>query len=375
MSLNPAHVITMLPPKEIMKPSSKNFFLVISVIILLVSLAGCAPQEKTPLVVFAAGSLIVPLNEMEAAFEKANPDVDVLTEFHGSIQVLRHSAELHEPIDVVLSADHALIPMLMYQQNMPDTDIPYADWYLEFASNSMALAYTENSKYADEINADNWYEVLCREDVRIGLADPRFDASGYRTLMLMKLAEQHYQREGIFTDIFSGQFSTPIRDFDREHRTTILVPEILETRSGARILLRGSSIQLLSLLESGDIDYALEYESVVQQHGLKSVHLPDEINMGSAAHEAGYQRVQVLLDFQRFATVKPEFFGELIGYGLTIPANAPQPELAERYIQFLFSEEGQVIMNANHHPLLEPIIANQYENVPSDLKPYTQPEE
>ncbi|MCD4674013.1 MAG: extracellular solute-binding protein, partial [Anaerolineaceae bacterium] len=278
-------------------------------------------------------------------------------------------------IDVLLSADHALIPMLMYAQTMPDTDIPYADWYLKFASNRMALAYTENSKYADEITPENWVEILSREDVRIGLADPRFDASGYRTLMLMKLAEKHYQQEGIFSDIFSGQFTTPIRDLDREDHTTILVPEILEPRSNSRILLRGSSIQLLSLLDSGDIDYALEYESVVAQHGLQKISLPDEINMGSAAHLAAYEQVQVLLDFQRFATVKPEFTGELITYGLSIPANAPQPDLAIEYIQFLLSEEGQAIMNANHHPLLDTFIADGYTNVPAALQAIAQPGE
>ena len=354
-----------------MKPTKLH--LIILILVLLTSLAGCAPQDKTPLTVFAAGSLIVPLHEIEAAFEKAHPDVDVHTEFHGSIQVLRHSAELHEPIDVVISADHALIPMLMYNATLPDTDIPYADWYLKFATNRMALAYTENSKYADEINEDNWYEILSREDVRIGLADPRFDASGYRTLMLMKLAEQHYRQEDIFSDIFGGQFTTPIRDFDREEGITILVPEILDTRSGSRILLRGSSIQLLSLLDSGDIDYALEYESVVAQQGLKSVSLPNEINMGSPANEADYQQVKVLLDFQRFATVKPEFTGELIGYGLTIPANAPQPALAEAYIQFLLSDEGRAIMEANHHPLLDTVIANGYNNLPASLQAIAQP--
>jgi molybdate/tungstate transport system substrate-binding protein len=356
-----------------MNPPLKKLPLTILIILLIASLTGCAPQEKTPLTVFAAGSLIVPLYEIETAFEETHPDVDVYTEFHGSIQVLRHNAELHEPIDVVISADHALIPMLMYNATMPDTDIPYADWHLKFAGNRMALAYTENSKYADEINEDNWYEILSRDDVRIGLSDPRFDASGYRTLILMKLAEQHYQHEDIFTDIFGGQFITPIRDFDREEGITILVPEILDTHSDSKILLRGSSIMLLSLLDSGDIDYALEYESVVAQHNLLGISLPDEINMGSAAHEADYQQVKVLLDFQRFATVKPEFSGELIAYGLTIPANAAQPDLAAEYIQFLLSEEGQAIMEANHHPLLDSITANGYEKMPASLQSIAQP--
>ena len=37
-----------------------------------------------------AGSLIVPFDRLATAFEKEHPAVDVVTEAHGSIQVLRH---------------------------------------------------------------------------------------------------------------------------------------------------------------------------------------------------------------------------------------------------------------------------------------------
>ena len=349
----------------------KPFFQkLLSICLTLLIAVGCTPQTKTRLVVFAAGSLIAPLNEIEKAFEREHPGVDVYTEYHGSIQVMRHAAELHQPIDVVLSADYALVPMLMYTQNMPDTDIPYASWNMKFATNSLALAYTENSRYANEITCENWHEVLSREDVRIGLSDPRFDASGYRTLMLIKLAEKYYQRQDLFADIFSGQFTNPVRDLDRPQQTTILVPEILSTRPDSRIYLRGSSIQLLSLLESGDIDYAFEYKSVIEQHNLQEIALPSQVNMGSAEYLPQYEQVQVLLDFQRFSTVKPEFKGEVITYGLTIPANAPDPELAAEYIRFLLSEEGRAIMNANHHPLLKVITVDRYNHLPPALQPY-----
>ncbi len=62
-------------------------------------------------------------------------------QYHGSIQVMRHATELHEPIDVVATADASLIPMLMYAMNDPDTGQPYANWYIRFASNHLALAY------------------------------------------------------------------------------------------------------------------------------------------------------------------------------------------------------------------------------------------
>lgn len=335
--------------------------------------AASPPASPRPLRVFCAGSLIVPFAELEQAFEAANPDVDVLNECHGSIQVIRHVTELHEPIDIVATADHALIPMLMYASTDPDTGRPYADWYIRFAGNRMALAYSPLSRYAGEIGPENWYEILARPDVKLGLADPRFDAAGYRALMVLTLAERHYGVKGLFDDTVRSAFTQPITRFTEDGLTEITVPEIVEPKSGSRLVLRGSSIQLIALLESGDLDYAFEYESVIAQHGLPHILLPDAINLGSPSMEAGYARVQVKLDFQRFASVKPVFQGETIGYGIVIPSNAPAPDLAERFLAFLLSAEGRAVMQAAHHPLLTPIACHHPERIPPLLRDFCPP--
>lgn len=334
-----------------------------------------ASIERTPLVVFAAGSLILPFADLEQAFESKYPAIDVQAEYHGSIQVMRHVTEIHEQIDVVATADAALIPMLMYASTMPDTGQPYADWYIKFASNRLALAYTPESKYADEINIDNWPEILARPDVKVGLADPRFDASGYRTLMAFSLMENTLGRYDLFGPAFDGQFTFPVTIFRDDDLTTITVPEILETKRDAHIVLRGGSIMLIALLESGDLDYAFEYESVIRQHGLEMVALPETVNMGEAELEAAYQAVQVDLDFQRFASVKPQFRGERIGYGITIPANAPHAEEAALFVAFLLGPQGRAIMEADYHPMFDPAPADGYAEMPGSLQTLCVPAE
>jgi molybdate/tungstate transport system substrate-binding protein len=336
---------------------------------------AAASVAKTPLVVFAAGSLIIPFADLEQAFEAKYPDIDVLAEYHGSIQVMRHVTEIHEEIDVVATADAALIPMLMYASTVPETGEPYADWYIKFAGNHLALAYTPGSKYASEINADNWPEILARPGVKLGLSDPRFDASGYRTLMAFSLMENKLGRYDLFGPVFDGQFTFPVTIFRDDDLTTITVPEILETKSNSHIVLRGGSIMLIALLESGDIDYAFEYESVIRQHGLEMLSLPETVNMGDEAFESAYQAVQVDLDFQRFATVKPQFRGERISYGISIPANAPHPDEAALFIAFLLSPEGHAIMEADHHPLFDPFSADGFANMPESLQALCVPAE
>lgn len=333
------------------------------------------PESRTRLVVFAAGSLIIPFADLEQAFEARYPDIDVQGEYHGSIQVMRHVTELHEPIDVVATADASLIPMLMYASRDEATGRPYADWHIRFASNRLALAHTPESLYADEIDGQNWPQVLARPDVKLGLSDPRFDAAGYRALMAFSLMEHAQGRYDLFGPVFSGQFTFPVTIFRDDNLTTITVPEILETSREAHIVLRGGSIMLIALLQSGDIDYAFEYESVIRQHSLEMVSLPPEVNMGLQEYASAYEAVQVDLDFQRFSTVKPQFRGERIGYGITIPSNAPHPEEAVRFIAFLLSEDGRAIMQANSHPLFDPFPADGFENMPATLRALCVPAE
>jgi molybdate/tungstate transport system substrate-binding protein len=332
-------------------------------------------SKRTPLVVFAAGSLILPFGDLEKAFESQYPQIDVQAQYHGSIQVMRHVTDLHQPIDVVATADASLIPMLMYTTKDPDTGRPYADWYIRFASNRLALAYHPDSLYASEMNTGNWYEILSRPDVKVGLADPRFDAVGYRALMAYALARNYYHQPTIFTDMFKGQFSFPLGIFSEDSLTTITVPEVMETKPGSHIILRGASIELIALLESGDLDYAFEYESVIRQHGLSMLALPDGINLGEESDQQNYSTVEVNEESQRFASVKPVFRGERIGYGITIPENAPHPSEAALFLAFLLGPQGRAIMEADHHPMFEHTLCDGYTSTPASLQFLCVPEE
>ncbi len=315
-----------------------------------------ARQERITLRVLMAGSLIQPFDDLEATFEQLHPEVDVLMEGHGSIQVIRHVTELRELVDVVASADYALLPALMYQSTDPETGQPYADWTIQFATNRLTLAYTDRSLYADEIDANNWYEVINRPGVRLGLPDPRFDAAGYRGLMLLQLAEDYYDAPQIFEDTLQGRLRRPIRTYYEDGRWTIVV-------------------QLIALLESGDLDYAFEYESVSRQHGFNYLTLADEINMGSEALAGTYEQVEVQLDFQRFQSVTPVFGGEFIAYGITVPSNAPHPQQAAELVAFLLGREGQQIMAANYHPLITPPRVDHPERLPDVLRGVAVPKE
>ena len=289
------------------------------------------------LVIFHAGSLSVPFSRIAAAFEKENPGVKVEREAAGSRTCARKITDLKRPCDVMASADYTVINRLL---------IPgYASWNIRFASNEMVIAYRPDSAYSDKINAGNWYRIMQREDVSIGRSDPDSDPCGYRSVMTCKLAEIYYGKPGLAR-----------RLLEKDLRN-----------------LRPKETDLLALLETGEIDYLFIYRSVARQHGLKFVILPDEINLKNPKYGDFYSRVEVKISGKTpgtFITKK----GAPMVYGLTIPKNAPEPELAAGFVSFLLDpEKGMKIMESSGQPSVIPSVSLTYENIPKPLRKYARP--
>ncbi len=299
---------------------------------LMCSSSGCSSTEqkqKTVLKVVPAGSLLQPFEEVEKAFEALHPDVDVQVEGHGSIQVIRQVTDLHRPIDVVAVADESLIPDLMFRKD-PATGENFTDTYTPFATNAMVIAFTNKSKYADEITPENCFEVLSRPDVRVGISNPMLDAAGYRSMMVTLLADRYYRNTTLFPALISSHFNPPLVVQDTGGIATIGLPEVLRP-SDEKLVIRDGSIFVLSHLEAGGIDYAFEYKSVAEGHDLRLVRLPPEIDLSSPDFTDEYGKVRVSLGFQRFSAIGQNRTGQPIVYAITIPNSAPNRDLAQEF--------------------------------------------
>jgi molybdate/tungstate transport system substrate-binding protein len=329
--------------------------------------------SKQILKIHCATSLLFPLEKVEADFESAHPDVDVEIEGHGTIQVIRHVTELNQKIDLLLVADYVLIPRMMYDTKMPNTDESFANYYIRFATNSLVLAYTNQSKYANEINSDNWYSILARQDVKLGLANPQLAAIGYRALIAIQLAEDYYGEPNLFHDIFTANLEPPISSVKDGSNYTIFVPGV-QNPKGDKLTLRGSEVDLIALLQPGFLDYCLIYLSNAKQYGFNYIELPDEINMGSPQYESNYGRVEVVHEHQRFATVNLDRVGETIYYGLTIPRNAPNAELAEEFSKFILEGQGKTDFDLAYHPVFTPAFTDNPQAVPTSLQSLVEKE-
>jgi molybdate/tungstate transport system substrate-binding protein len=116
------------------------------------------------------------------------------------------------------------------------------------------------------------------------------------------------------------------------------------------------------------VDYLFIYRSVAQQHGLKFLTLPDEVNLGNPALRDWYEGVSV-----RIRGNRPDEFieqkGEPMVYGLTIPRNAPHPAAALAFARFILeADNGRRILERLGQPSVIPAPATGYEAIPEPLK-------
>ncbi len=289
------------------------------------------------LIIFHAGSLSVSFKEVADSFERHHPDVNIKREAAGSVDCARKITDLERGCDIMASADYKVIDKFL---------IPvHTDWLVKFAANEMTLVYHDESKYSDEINQNNWYDLIMREDVLYGRSDPDSDPCGYRTVLTLKLAEKYYNQPQLATQILSK---------DQQY-------------------MRPKETDLLALLESNTIDYIFLYRSVAEQHGLDYLTLPDSLNLGKPDLEEWYGSVSVDIA-GREPGKKMTIQGEPMVYGVTMLKDAPNPEIARAFLHFLLSKDhGLRIVGKNGQTSLIPASSAYYENLPEDFRAYAKP--
>jgi len=300
-------------------------------LVLSLGLVATLGFAKESIVVFHAGSLAVPFAAIEKAFEAKYPQYDVLREASGSRAAARKITDIGKRADVMASADYKVIDDLMIPK--------FAKFDAHFATNELVFAYTDNSKYANEINAKNWPDIFLRKDVKLGHSNPNMDPCGYRSMLVTKLAEDYYKKPGLFKNLFGYGDSYKGGEEDTK-----------------KIVVRPKETDLLGLLEAGAYDYLYIYKSVAEQHGLKYIQLPEEVSLKSAKLKEYYKKASFKINGKKPGTWKVKKGGPMV-YGITVVQNDTLPvnkEGAVRFVNFVLSSEGQTIMIKNGQGVINP---------------------
>jgi molybdate/tungstate transport system substrate-binding protein len=297
-----------------------------------VTLPGQAAEPIT-LTIFAAGTLAVPFKQSNSLFEKQNPNITVQAQYGGSVKMAKQITELHQDADILAVADYSVMPKYML------VNPPHATWYASIARNAITFVHTDKSKFANEINADNWYKVLARPGVEIGRSNPDTDPSGYQTVQLLDLASKYYKDPHLEQSVLANAPLANMRD---------------------------TETSLISALQLGQIDYLAMYRSDALQHHLKFLDLPTAINLSDPANAAEYKEGVA-------HTKNGDLSGKPIVYAVTVVSGSKNSDAAEKYIALLLGPEGQTIMKNSGFGTFSPAYAVNPDAMPKELRQLVHP--
>lgn len=278
---------------------------------------GAATSSDSPdtVVVYLAASLAKPLQAALDSFARSTKTV-VQRESGASLEHARKLTDLGRIPDVLALADVEVFPQLL----MPK----HVTWYAEFARNRMIIGYTDRSRRAAEIDTSNWRQILAQPGIEVGRPDPNTAPAGYRTLLTLQLAEAFYHDPGLAKRILAN---APTKN------------------------MRPNAAELAALLQTGELDYVFDYESVAAAYGFHALNLPAAIDLGDPARAADYAHVSVRV--RGTGTDSTTFTGSPIVYGLSVPTAAPHPGAARRLAAFFLSADGRRMMRAAHVDALD----------------------
>jgi molybdate/tungstate transport system substrate-binding protein len=313
----------------------KNKIVLLLLLFSVLWITQCSPaKQKEKVIIFHAGSLSYPLKALIEAFNTEHPDIEIISEAAGSLATARKVTELKRKADILALADYQIVDRLL----IPD----YANFNIHFASNSIGLAYTEHSHYAETINPENWLEILKKPEVKIGASDPDADPCGYRTRMLLQLAEKTESQENLIDELFTPQ----------------------------KLHQRPKETDLIALLETKTIDYIFLYESVSRQHGLKFLALSDSVNLSQPTLNKWYKNAALTVRGSEEGS-KIQLEGEAIVYGLTVLKDAPNKTNAYFFLQWMLNPDKglKTIRDAGLTPVI-PLVITHSEPLEKEIQQF-----
>jgi molybdate/tungstate transport system substrate-binding protein len=268
--------------------------------------------------IFHAGSLAPPFSTAEPEFEGEH-GVDVTREAKGSVASTQKITQQGRTASVLGVSDFRLIR----DRILPD----YGDWYAIFTTNSMSIQYREDSPGADDISADNWWEVLTRDGITIGHSDPAVDPGGYRAVMTQQLGAEEFDGE---------------RLYDQSTYEALRENSVVPT---------GTETNLEGQLESGELDYVFYYQSISATSGLPYVDLQPSVDLSQATSEYAQHYAKAEVE-----TGSGTFTGAPIAYGLTVPSVAEAPGRGAQWVEYFGTDAGRSILEEQGLVPVDPIV-------------------
>jgi len=318
------------------------------------ALLGSQPNPVTgQLIIYHAGSLNASFKNVEAAFAREHPEIDIVDRFGGSVDLGRRVTVGNEPADIYASANYQDIDLLLKPK--------YAAFTIRFAQGAMVLVYRSDDtnplakvkEIADPaVSFDpnrnppsipnvvpSWYKILSQRGVWIGDGNPGADPSAYRAVLIMRLAQIYYHRPHLFHALLNN---------DTFGKTPAPAP-----------------------------DYRFVYESSAlamarRDPSIRIARLPAQTALSDSSMDKYYAQVSVTIPGLSKDDPKVTLPASRVTWGITLLNASENRVNAIAFLRFLLTPDqgGSLQKAAGPEPIVPAIVSRgDYARVPAELRP------
>jgi len=233
--------------------------------------------------------------------------------------------------------------------NIMPLEPKYTKWYVQYAGNSMVLAYNPKSKYASEFKAyadgskplSGLFTLLQTPGLKLGRTDPNIDPQGRDFIYMLELAQSYY------------------------HLPSDTVAKILGTTdygtaTSSQIFAESS---LDATLQSGQLDASSAFLTQAIELHLDYIPLPSAINLGDVALAAQYAKATVTVTSNGQKSTKS---GSPQWIDITI-IGKPTPA-AIAFVKYTLSPAGLALYKTGGFRLATPVVTGDSSAIPAAIK-------
>jgi len=284
-------------------------------------IAGCLGTTNDSVSILSAGSLAVILEDHVGQEFETETGTTFQGEYYGANAVMRMIEDRQKHPDVAISADNVLLRDRLYDA--------HTDWDVEFASNSVGLAYSRDTWVCERLKSgDPWYEIaLDADEGELAISDPDLDPLGYRAMHAFQLAEKEHGLDGFTQSVAEKAYQEP------------------------------EEPQLLAGVDTGNRAAAVSYRNMAVDHELPFHEFPDEYNFSNPEYADHYASVSFTTDGGYTADGTP------VVYNATVLEDADDPEAGRRFVRFLANSQELLEENG----LTTSGFPNMHGNVPNEV--------
>ena len=240
------------------------------------------------------------------------PQIKIRREGSSSALAIRKIVDLGRQADLVFVSDWRYVQAFLIPQYSPS--------YIQWALDEMVVAYTEKSQGRTKLSSDNVWDFLASPGRSVGIVKDNMDPCGWRTKLVWKLA-------------------TKTIGFARGQ----VIDKVME-KQALRRYRRPNVSMLVQLLENGGVDYAFIYRSMAILHRLPHLRLPLRLNLGFGHHAKRHSNYGVTRVNRRVGEQIWPIFAERVTHCAAFLRDAPNPDLAKRFLRYLISRKGRKVL-------------------------------